>query len=174
MSTVDKIENAEFSVELIRAPRKYNRSIRISGVQAITPDILKAVVDVSSIKAKEESNPNLKSDWEHIKSSAQRVIENNLCPEQGVAVLGPFILASVRFPEKGDQVVVKKGAYTRSTHPDEAQAEKTLTRNQTVVVHQVYGGYIDVDKTITVKDPEVHWAGTGGYWRWVSLADVAQ
>lgn len=172
MSEKTKIGHNDFSVELLKSPRKYNRSLRISGVQSITPDVIRSVEGICGLLAENEPDKDKKSDWERMQSNAEKVIKHNLCPEEGVSVLGPFMIDSVRFPEKGDQVVIKSGAVTRSTHPDPQQAEKTLKRAQTVTVHQVYGGYIDVDKTISVKDPEVHWAGTGGYWRWTLLNNV--
>lgn len=169
METTSKI-----SVELRKEPRKYNTTLRISGVDKITPDTLKVISGLCSLMSENEVDPDLKMKWGHFASNAREVADNNLCPEKGVSILGPFLLDTVVMPDKGDTVTINKGAMIQSTHPDFDEGAIASKRAQTITVHRVSGGYIDKDRETCVEDPQVHWAGTGGYWRWTSLSEIKE
>lgn len=163
---------SKITVELQRKPRKYNRSICIYGVDFITPDVMKAVEQECQSREGSEEDKDLKLDWSSMARAAKDVLENNLCPETGLKILGPFMISDAVFPEKGDSATLIKGSKFRSTHPDPEMEEGVLARKQTVTVSSVHGGFIDRDREVKVVDPTVNWAGTGGYWRWTSVVNI--
>lgn len=57
-------------------------------------------------------------------------------------------------PANGSKVVIPKGAYIETTHP---QGDRIAKRSQVVTVHHTLNGYDDVPS-------KVCWAGSGGYW----------
>jgi hypothetical protein len=58
-------------------------------------------------------------------------------------------------PKRGDKVRIPKGAYIRTTHPN---GDRIAARSQVVTVSHVFEhGYPS-------GQPEVSWAGSGGYW----------
>lgn len=162
----------EMTVELQRKPRKYNRSLSIGGVDFITPEVLKAAEKMCEEKALSEQDKDLQFDWSRLKDDITDVLENGLCPAYGVKILGPLMIENAKFPEKGESVSLIKGTEFSSTHPDPDMESGVLSRKQSVKVSSIHGGYIDRDREVKVVDPSVNWAGTGGYWRWTSVANI--
>jgi len=81
-------------------------------------------------------------------------------PEVGSGDLHPIV-------RSGDVVTVRRGAQVRSLHPK--RGTYVTQRAQTVKVHLVTSGFVLND----VEYPaEISWAGSGGYWCYVPLADV--
>ncbi len=82
--------------------------------------------------------------------------------------VGPF--GSVPF-KKGMSVKILPGATIKSTAPNWPKEGKVLKRGYIVSVHRVSQGYILEPgyrrDGVSVVNPEVYWAGSGGYWRWV-------
>lgn len=70
--------------------------------------------------------------------------------------------------KKGDRVVVKAGTVVRSCHPQ--KKVYTLKRSQTVTVHLYLRGYAPFEGQ-EKQEPEISWAGTGGYWCYAKLSD---
>lgn len=91
------------------------------------------------------------------------------------AAIGPF---SAFVPTKGQRIRVKKGAAIRSAHPGTPQGGVIAARDQVVTVDWAHAGFIDHGRHFSrreedaMRDGEVTWAGTGGYWRRASLNDV--
>lgn len=77
--------------------------------------------------------------------------------------VGPF---GGPLPQKDQRVRIRRGALVR----DARGKARTSGRSQTILVHRVRKGWIDLDRT--VHNPEVVWAGAGGYWRWTDANDV--
>lgn len=73
------------------------------------------------------------------------------------------------FPKAGDRVRVKKGARISSTHPSH-DGVKIAGRSYQVEVYTSFRGYRSADGEDI--PPTVHWAGSGGYWKWCPLEDV--
>lgn len=94
--------------------------------------------------------------------------------QQGIAELahvGPFS----SFPplSKGMQVRIRKGSFVQST---KGEPRKTA-RDQVVKVHFYDAGYVDTypraeKEAEVVRQPQITWAGAGGYWRWTDLNNV--
>ena len=67
--------------------------------------------------------------------------------------------------ERGDVVVVKKGATVRSLN----RGLYVLQRQQQVKVHLVLQSFTQDEKLFPA---EISWAGSGGYWCYANIADV--
>lgn len=67
-------------------------------------------------------------------------------------------------PKKGQKIRVKKGAAIGSTYP---KLRRIATRSFTVVVHHI----IEYSVKHHNRPSEITWAGSGGYWCWVSSQD---
>lgn len=85
---------------------------------------------------------------------------------------GPF---GPSLPRRGSQVRLRRGAEVFSTHPTVKRAE--LGRVLVVKAHSIDGGHVDMSARAgrnerRVRNPEVHWAGTGGYWRWTDANNI--
>lgn len=98
-----------------------------------------------------------------------------------LANVGPF--TSVNFT-KGQKVRIRAGAKIRSLHPSRG-GMIVITRARVVTLHDVYRGRCDAEGfhrtrassneealQASVRQPEVVWAGTGGYWCHADLNDV--
>ena len=87
-----------------------------------------------------------------------------------LAYVGPF--GSLPF-SRGVRVRVRKGAVVHGIKvPKGGVPAKT---SHIVTVHSVDKGYVwhdGPDGRDAVHQPRIHWAGTGGYWRWVDANDV--
>lgn len=77
----------------------------------------------------------------------------------------------------GDTVIIPKGTLLRSTRPGESKF--TARRTYRVQVKDIYSGYdarhdaYALRKHHTLlRNPEVVWAGTGGYWTYADVNDV--
>lgn len=107
-----------------------------------------------------------------------------------LAHVGPFLSAPFSGSKmgiramRGVKVRIKAGATIRSMHPGKAGSIVT-ERSRVVTLHDVYAGHVDAggfqrlrhqserEKLLaSVRQPEVVWAGTGGYWRHADLNDV--
>lgn len=142
--------------------------LRIGGVDAITPLVMLEVAELCLEKCETCADKDKLIWYEMFCKSAKDIVNHDACPEEGVKVFGQFMLDSVRIPEPGDKVVVAKGAYLRSFYPNDESDRAHTKRRQTVTVDHIIGGYVDFDRGLYVKNPEVVWAGKGGYWKWVS------
>lgn len=158
-------------VTLTKEPRAYNKVLRISGPEAITPAVLEEVAGICRQNCEQDESGD-HAEWKHMERNIRDVLEANLCPENGTSVLGPFIMDYVVFPKKGDQIEVIKGAEIHSTHPDFESKGRKSTRKQTVKVHQVHGGFVDHERGVYIVNPHVTWAGAGSYWKWTSLGNI--
>ncbi|KWU26294.1 hypothetical protein [Burkholderia cenocepacia] len=94
------------------------------------------------------------------------------------ANIGPFMTT---LPKRLQQVRIRKGARIFGTGPKIGREGEITQRARVVVVHSVDKGYIDthtgrkwVDErhAPVVVQARVHWAGTGGYWRWTDIENV--
>jgi hypothetical protein len=73
--------------------------------------------------------------------------------------------------KRGQKVVVRKGATVYSYRP--GHKERVSTRRQTVTVHNVDNGYVDLSHSpVKIRAGHIHWAGAGGYWCWCAFDDV--
>lgn len=87
--------------------------------------------------------------------------------DQGIASamhVGPFSAEQFR---KGQRVRIRAGARVRSTNPKARQVQ--ATRARVVTVFSIDRGYVCDDG---VRNPEVCWVGTGGFWCYADLNDV--
>ena len=86
---------------------------------------------------------------------------------------------------QGDRVRIRAGASYRSYLPKFRGEPQVNARARVVTVNTIYSGYVDVhgiharrmtsesERLIeSVRQPEVVWAGTGGYWCQVNANDV--
>ena len=85
---------------------------------------------------------------------------------------GPFGPA---LPPRGSKVRLRRGAEVLSTHPKVKRA--VLGRDLVVNAHSINSGFIDMTARVgrneqRVRNPEVHWAGSGGYWRWTDANNI--
>lgn len=72
------------------------------------------------------------------------------------------------FLEKGMKVRIPKGTPIWTTL---ASKEKKLAgKNQTVNIHDIFKGYIC--SGYPERNPEISWAGTGGYWHHVDVNNI--
>lgn len=89
--------------------------------------------------------------------------------------VGPWGSKNIK---RGDRVMIRKGAVIRTTHPRwNRDNPKVAGRDYAVEVHDVYEGYIQSNwhshrRDEAVRNQQVVWAGTGGYWCWVDSKDV--
>jgi len=89
--------------------------------------------------------------------------------------VGPFGSKNVK---RGDKIVIRKGTVIHTTHPRwNRQNPKIAGRDYTVEVHDVYEGHIQSNwhshkRDQAVRNQQVVWAGTGGYWCWVESKDA--
>ncbi len=75
---------------------------------------------------------------------------------------------------KGTIVRLKAGARVTSTHPKYRGVGYDNPKTRSLKVNKVYAGHIDyhvIDKT-HVRNPEVVWVGTGGYWFYTDINNV--
>lgn len=158
-------------LKLTREPKRYNRTVRISGADAITPSVLQEVARICGENAASDENGD-HAHWQHMRRDVISIIDGGLCPEEGVPVLGPYLMDYIVFPEKGDKVSIVKGAMVNSTATKNDHGPTEAAKKRTITVHRVSGGFIDHDRGIRISNPEVHWAGTGGYWHWTSLDNI--
>lgn len=87
-----------------------------------------------------------------------------------LAYVGPF--GSLPF-SRGARVRVRKGAVVRGIKV--AKGGAPAKTSHVVTVHSIDQGYVwhdGPDGRDAVHQPKVHWAGAGGYWRWVDANDV--
>jgi hypothetical protein len=84
--------------------------------------------------------------------------------------IGPFTSTLSKMLDKNDRVKIKKGSIVHSTHPSIPREGIVTSKVQTVTIRSIDKGYIQDE---TVKNGTVHWAGTGGYWKWCSINDVS-
>lgn len=78
--------------------------------------------------------------------------------------------------KEGDKLTIPKGVTVSSTAPaSQGNFPRALSRAQTVTVHRASSGFYS-DWSASDHGPwspgQVHWAGAGGYWRWVSLDEL--
>lgn len=145
----------------------------VSGVDRITPEVLIEVSDLCREQFKAcKDDGYLKMFWLDMQRKTEALVNNDLCPDKGVKVLGVIMTDDVSFPTKGETVRVKKGAMVNSYHSKHNDGPKPLSRSQNVEVSSVITGYIDAYDRYRIVQPEVRWAGTGGYWHWVSPDDI--
>lgn len=162
------------SLEIQRVPRKYNRTLYVSGVDKLTPEVMGAIAAECKKMASLESDEKKNQDWKSLGDDALEIQEYGLCPSEGVKVLGPYLTSDALMPEKGDKVSIAKGADISSTHPDSNLEDTVSLRKQTVTVRSVHGGYVDKDRETKIVDPTVKWSGAGSYWRWTSIANIEE
>ena len=79
-------------------------------------------------------------------------------------------------PAIGDRVIVKKGARVFSAYFAWPDKGKISARSYTVTVLTCFP-YLPslsyVGGPVVASRWEIRWGGSGGYWRWCDLADVA-
>lgn len=138
--------------------------LRIGGVESITPVVLIEVADLC-FKQYMASEGDDKLSWHMFYRNAESIVNEDVCPESGAVVLGHFALESFVIPKAGDVVTVAKGAQVRSTHPSFEHKGKPAARRQQITVHRTSHGYVDFDHGVRIVNPEVRWAGVGGYWK---------
>lgn len=76
--------------------------------------------------------------------------------------------------QRGTKVRLKAGAAVRSTHPKYRGVGYDNPKTRTLNVFDVYTGYVDYHKIdrAQVRNPEVVWVGTGGYWFYTDINNV--
>lgn len=114
----------------------------------------------------EGASINLKS---NLNACVQWMKDNNL---ESCRNVGPFNLEN---HVKGDIVKIRKGARVYSTSPSFTSDGKVTKRCQTVTVARTSKGFVDYNHSSrhpTVRNAEVHWAGSGGYWHWTDINNV--
>lgn len=87
------------------------------------------------------------------------------------ASVGPFVIKD--FPHIKDRAFVKieKGVTVYSTGKKNVRKNGS-TRN--IKVSHIVNGYVYIGNSRgEITDIQVNWAGSGGYWNWVSLGDVS-
>lgn len=91
---------------------------------------------------------------------------------KSLAFVGPF--GELPF-QRGSLVRIRRGARIHSNHPLVPREGKLYQGTRPVKVHNVFKGYVTTHRSVgkdEVIQPEVHWAGTGGYWYWADANDV--
>lgn len=88
--------------------------------------------------------------------------------------IGPFMSMSL---SRGDKVRLLKGARVFGTGPGITREGTVNARNRIITVFSFDRGHIDRYVRGTSECPvlvqaRVHWAGTGGYWRWTDVEGV--
>ena len=73
---------------------------------------------------------------------------------------------------KGDVVKIPRGTKFASTHPQKKSGE--VGRTCTITVDHVLNGYDHNAWALETQNPEVRWAGSGGYWKWVDINDIRE
>lgn len=74
---------------------------------------------------------------------------------------------------KGDEIIVPKGASIFSINPQDGP-DLTAGRTYKVAVHHVLPGFERNTGTpeARMENPEVRWAGSGGYWKGIDINDA--
>lgn len=96
-----------------------------------------------------------------------------------VHAIGGFVKEGIAMPEKGQSIIIPKGAkfHSMKTGPD-----NIAKINQKVTVHSVtplqhagfYEEYRNDPSSIQEFPVEIKWAGSGGYWHTMSLNEWVQ
>lgn len=90
-----------------------------------------------------------------------------------VEAIGPFGHKDLK---RGQKVRIKAGAVIRCFCNEIPACGKAVVRPYTVTVHSADQGWVGHDHhirgRIDVRNQQVHWAGTGGYWRWTDATNV--
>lgn len=73
----------------------------------------------------------------------------------------------------GERIRVAKGVRIFGTGPAMTKAGIQVGRALSVTVHSIHEGSVSRAEAGLVRQPTVHWAGSGGYWRWTDLNNVA-
>jgi hypothetical protein len=90
------------------------------------------------------------------------------------ATIGPFGNITV---ERGKKIRIKAGAVVFGFGTEIPNGGKIVTRKYIVAIHRADNGFaIDANGghrgKAEVRNQQVHWAGTGGYWRWTDASNV--
>lgn len=148
----------------------------------ITLDFLNQQIDAAQRVIDAQRSSNVSMDCQTLRSarhtiegarSAIRWMEEGNLTE--IEQLGPWGSKNIK---KGDQVKIKKGTVIFTTHPRfNRENPKIAGRDYVVEAHDVYEGYIasgwhSHKRHEAVRNQQVVWAGTGGYWCWVDSKDV--
>lgn len=93
--------------------------------------------------------------------------------ESAVAV-GEFCTVKLN---KGDRVRIKAGAKIWGTHPQYRNGGRHISRSRVVSVWRLDEGYTPAEgdvlrHTHALRNPQVCWVGTGGYWFYADVNDV--
>lgn len=162
---------SKLTVELDQSHGRGMDLLRIGGAETITPLVLIEVSDLclERYKACDDKNKLL---WHMLHEKARDIVNHDACPEEGVPILAHFIVEGFDLPRPGEEVTVIKGATVRTFHPSAGRKPRVSKRRQRVRVDHVIGGYVDFHHGLTVRSPEVRWAGSGGYWTWVHAHEV--
>lgn len=142
-------------------------AVRILGTDKITPEVLVEASDIC-LENYRACNDENKLTWYNYHEIMAKLVNNDVCPDEGVSVLGGILAESVQIPEPGRRVIVKKGAPVNSYHSKHDSGPKESVRKQMVRVDHVIGGFIDSYEGYRAVAPQVRWAGAGGYWHWTS------
>lgn len=74
---------------------------------------------------------------------------------------------------KGQKLTLKEGAMVRTTHPQKRGGYRNPRRRE-VTVHNQSFGKVDPyghHQGSAVRNPEITWVGSGGYWFWADIND---
>lgn len=131
-----------------------------------TPDLLLGMAVTAEAQAALGQNV-----YEHRRAANAAILCAAWMEKRGIASLscvGPF---GTR-PQRGQKVRIKAGAHVHSTCH---KLNRVNARPYTVTVFDCYEGYAGPDYSTgdeKVRNPEVHWAGSSGYWCWTSIENV--
>ena len=79
--------------------------------------------------------------------------------------------------QKDQRVRLRRGAHIYSTNPQVSREGKINTLNRQIRVFDVHSGFIATNGFSAIhggplRNAEVHWVGTGGYWYWTDINNV--
>lgn len=135
----------------------------------ITPDsLLDTAIKLQTLAddAKAAGDPDA---WK-LRSEADRALLCGQFMEQrGITEtrsIGPYSLVK---PKDGQRVRIKAGAVIHSTSK---RLRRTLARAYSVKVHRFGEGHAWEERDIQIRNGEVTWVGTNGYWCWTDVGNV--
>lgn len=135
----------------------------------ITPDSLLATATNLTILAEDAKAAGDPDAWKLRMEADRALLCGQFMEKRGIheaRSIGPF---SVVKPKAGQRVRIKVGAEIHSTSK---RLRRTLARAYTVTVNRFGEGHAWEERDIQIRNGEVTWVGTGGYWCWTDVGNV--
>lgn len=142
--------------------------------------LLELAVQQDEIVKSTATPPGIRCSDEHLAARRQRdkaLAAASWMEQEGVSQLahvGEFLSFQLH---KDQQVRLRRGARIHSTNPQVSREGKINTLNRQIRVFDVHSGFIATNGYSALhggplRNAEVHWVGTGGYWYWTDINNV--